>query len=92
MVNEGKAKSIMHIIDNVKNIVWVCMGIFTVSAFIQTLLTLSPRLTKVEERIGLCESKVSGIEIKLDAILIQNKELMGDMKNVYHLILDKHSK
>ena len=79
-------------IEKAKGILWVLMVVFAVCGFVQTLLTLNPRLTKVEERVSICESKVSGIEIKLDAILNQNKELMGDIKNVYHLIMDRHAK
>lgn len=84
-------------IEKAKNIVWVVMVIFSVCAFIQTLLTLNPRLTKVEERatkfedrLGVCESKVSGIEFKLDAILKQNSEASKDIKDIYHLIMERH--
>ena len=77
-------------IEKAKSIVWVVMVIFSVCAFIQTLLTLNPRLTKVEERVGACESRVSGIEIKLDAILKQNSETGKDIKDIYHLIMERH--
>lgn len=77
--------------------VWLLMIVFSVCAFIQTLTTLNPRLTKVEERVtkvdervGACESRVSGIEIKLDTILKQNSETSKDIKDIYHLIMERH--
>ena len=77
-------------IEKTKNIIWFLMIIFSVCGFIQTLLTLNPRLTDVESRVSKCESKVSGIEIKLDTILKQNSETGKDIKDIYHLIMERH--
>ena len=77
-------------IEKAKSIVWIIMIIFSICAFVQTLLTLNPRLTKVEERVGACESRVSGIEIKLDTILKQSAETGKDIKDIYHLIMERH--
>lgn len=84
-------------IDKIKNITWLVTGLFTIFAFIQTLLALNPRVTKVEERMSHCEerynsveTRVSGIEIKLDAIYSSQQEQGKDIKDIYHLILDRH--
>ena len=65
--------------------------------FIQTLITLAPRVTKLEERVSGCdekytrvENRVSGIEIKLDALLHKSEETGKDIKDIYHLIMDRH--
>lgn len=84
-------------IDKIKNITWLITGLFTIFAFIQTLLTLNPRVTKIEERMTNCEergntleTRVSGIEIKLDAIYSNQKEQGKDIKDIYLLILDRN--
>lgn len=79
-------------IEKIKSVVWVLMGIFAICGFIQTLLTLNPRLTKVEERMTNCEGRVSGIEIKLDSIYKQGIETNKDIKDIYHLIMERHTK
>lgn len=77
-------------IEKIKNIAWLIMVVFTVSAFIQSLVTMQPRVTRLEERANDCETRVSGIEIKLDALLHQSEETGKDIKDIYHLILDRH--
>ena len=84
-------------IDKIKNIIWLIMAFFTVCAFVQGLITLQPRVTKLEERVGACDSRytqvetrVSGIEIKLDALLRQSEETGKDIKDIYHLIRERH--
>lgn len=79
-------------VEKVKSAVWVLMGVFAICGFVQTLLTLNPRLTKVEERMTNCEGRVSGIEIKLDTIVNQNIESAKDIKDIYHLIMERHTK
>jgi hypothetical protein len=66
--------------------------VFTVCSFIQVLLTLNPRVTDLEGRMSQCESKVSAIEIKLDAIIKTGAETHKDVKDLYHLILDRHGR
>ena len=39
-----------------------------------------------------CEGRVSGIEIKLDTIVKQNIESSKDIKDIYHLIMERHTK
>lgn len=84
-------------IEKLKNIAWLLMIVFTICAFIQTLLTLNPRVTKLEERVSTCdekytrvENRVSGIEIKLDTLLHQSEEAGRDIKDIYHLIMERH--
>ena len=92
-------------IEKAKNIVWVLIGIFGICGFIQTLLTLNPRVTRleeemtqnprvtrVEERVSYCESQLSGVKITLDTIVKQNVESSKDIKDIYHLIMERHSK
>jgi hypothetical protein len=79
-------------IEKIKFFLWLLMGFFAICCFVQTLLTLNPRLTKVEERVSVCESRVSGIEIKLDTIVKQNTESAKDIKDIYHIIMERHSK
>ena len=77
-------------IDRIKNITWVLIVIFSICSFIQLLLTLNPRVINLEERVAGCEYKVSAIEIKLDTLLAQSSETCKDVKDIYHLILDRH--
>lgn len=77
-------------IEKLKNIAWLIMVVFTLCAFLQSLVTMQPRVTKLEERANNCETRVSGIEIKLDALLHQTEETGKDIKDIYHLILDRH--
>lgn len=66
--------------------------IFTVCSFIQVLLTLNPRVTDLEGRMSQCEYKVSAIEIKLDAIIKTSADTNADVKDIYHIIMERHSK
>lgn len=77
-------------IERLKNIAWLIGVIFSACVFAQTLITLAPRVTKLEERATNCETKVSGIEIKLDALLHQSEESGKDIKDIYHLIMERH--
>lgn len=84
-------------IEKLKNLGWVVMIVFSLCGFIQTLLTLAPRVTKLEERVSGCdekytrvETRVSGIEIKLDTLLHQSEEAGKDIKDIYHLIMERH--
>ena len=77
-------------VEKIKNIAWLLMIVFTLCAFVQGLLTLQPRVTKLEERANNCESRVSGIEIKLDTLLRQSSETGKDIKDIYHLIMERH--
>ena len=84
-------------IDKLKNIAWIVGIFFTISVFIQTLIGLSPRVTKLEERASACDEKyskvdarVSGIEIKLDTLISKTDETGKDVKDLYMLILEWH--
>lgn len=66
--------------------------VFTVCSFIQVLLTLNPRVTDLEGRMSQCEYKVSAIEIKLDAIIKTSADTNADVKDIYHLIMERHSR
>ncbi|MBE6452988.1 MAG: hypothetical protein E7012_05830 [Alphaproteobacteria bacterium] len=77
-------------IDRIKNLIWLLIITFSICGFIQILLTLNPRVTNLEERVAGCEHKVSAIEIKLDTLLAQSTETCKDVKDIYHLIMDRH--
>lgn len=87
------------IVSKIKAIGWIVFCVFSLCCFVQTLLTLSPRVTKLEERAGECdkryvdvEHRVSGIEIKLDEVLRLQTQGNKDIKDLYHIILDRHAK
>ena len=71
-------------------LVWLIVIMFSVCGFIQILLTLNPRVTNLETRVADCEYKVSTIEVKLDTLLAQSTETCKDVKDIYHLIMDRH--
>lgn len=85
------------IVARVKLLMWV-VGIFASTViFIHTLAMLGPRMTKAEERIASAEKRLSAgenrismIEIKLDELLRQSSETHKDVKDIYHLILERH--
>lgn len=77
-------------IDKLKNIAWIVGVIFAGCVFVQSLITLAPRVTDLEGRMTTCESKISGIEIKLDTLLHQSEESGKDIKDIYHLIMERH--
>ena len=79
-----------RIVAKIKAWVWVIGCLFTVAVFFQQLLTLTPRVTNLESRIAGAEGKISAIEIKLDTLIAQGSETHKDVKDIYHLILDRH--
>lgn len=88
-----------NIISKLKSFGWIIFCIFSICGFVQTLLTLNPRVTKLEERASDCdrryvdvEHRVSGIEIKLDEVLRLQTQGNKDIKDLYHIILERHAK
>lgn len=77
--------------DKVRTIGYIIFGVFVVCCFIQTLLTLNPRVTDLEKRMATTEGKVSSIETKIDMVLDQNKSIDLKVEDIYHIILDKHT-
>lgn len=76
--------------EKVKNFVWGLMVIFAICGFIQTLLTLDPRVTALEGRVAGTESKISAIEVKLDELIYQSHETGRDVKSMHRLMLEMH--
>ena len=76
--------------DKLKNIVWGAMVVFAICGFIQTLLTLNPRVTALEGRVAGNESKISAIEVKLDELIYQGHETSKDVKTIHRLMLEMH--
>ena len=74
--------------DKLKNFAWGIMVIFAVCGFIQTLLTLNPRVTDLEGRMAGCETKISAIEVKLDELIYQGHETSKDVKSIHRLMLE----
>jgi low affinity Fe/Cu permease len=83
-------KAMDKIVNKLKSWFWVIGCAFTVAVFFQQLLTLNPRVTDLETRIAGAEGKISAIEIKLDTLIQQGSETHKDVKDIYHLILERH--
>ena len=77
-------------VDKLKNIIWGAMVVFAVCGFVQTLLTLNPRVTDLEGRMAGCETKISAIEVKLDELIYQGHETSKDVKSIHRLMLEMH--
>ncbi len=87
------------IVGKIKSVGWIIFCVFSICGFIQTLLTLNPRVTRLEERAGErdkryvdVEHRVSGLEIKLDEVLRLQTQGNKDIKDLYYIILDRHAK
>ena len=76
--------------ERLKNAVWIAMVIFAICGFVQTLLTLNPRVTALEGRVAGNESKISAIEVKLDELIYQGHETSRDIKVIHKLMLEMH--
>ena len=76
--------------ERLKNVVWIAMVIFAICGFVQTLLTLNPRVTALEGRVAGNESKISAIEVKLDELIYQGHETSRDIKVIHKLMLEMH--
>lgn len=76
--------------EKLKNFVWIVMVIFAICGFVQTLLTLNPRVTALEGRVATNESKISAIEVKLDELIYQGHETSRDVKSIHRLMLEIH--
>lgn len=51
---------------------------------------LEKRDAEIETRVAYNENRISLIEVKLDTLISQGSETHKDVKDIYHLILDKH--
>ena len=69
---------------------WIVMIIFAICGFVQTLLTLNPRVTALEGRVATNESKISAIEVKLDELIYQGHETSRDVKSIHRMMLEIH--
>ena len=76
--------------EKLKNLVWVAMIVFAICGFVQTLLTLNPRMTALEGRVATNESKISAIEVKLDELIYQGHETSRDVKSIHRMMLEIH--
>ena len=76
--------------EKLKNFVWLVMVVFAICGFVQTLLTLNPRVTALEGRVAGNESKISAIEVKLDELIYQGHETSKDIKVIHKLMLEMH--
>ena len=91
-------------IDRLKNLVWLAVVVFSVCAFIQKMMDVTPKVEAVEQRVTdhdvriadcekrtvVVESRVSGVEMKLDMVLANQTEQGKDIKDIYHLIMERH--
>jgi hypothetical protein len=76
--------------EKLKNLIWIAMVVFAICGFVQTLLTLNPRMTALEGRVATNESKISAIEVKLDELIYQGHETSRDVKSIHRLMLEIH--
>jgi hypothetical protein len=76
--------------ETLKNLIWIAMVIFAICGFVQTLLTLNPRMTALEGRVATNESKISAIEVKLDELIYQGHETSRDVKSIHRMMLEIH--
>lgn len=76
--------------EKLKNLIWIAMVIFAICGFVQTLLTLNPRMTALEGRVATNESKISAIEVKLDELIYQGHETSRDVKSIHRMMLEIH--
>lgn len=63
--------------------------LFTICSFISVMMTISPRVTSLEERMAASEQKISTIEGKLDILLLQSDEIRADVKTIYTIMATK---
>ena len=54
------------VIEKAKAIGWIIFCIFSVCGFVQTLLTLNPRVTKLEERASDCDRRYVDLVSRLN--------------------------
>lgn len=80
------------IIEKIKILGTIVSAVFVICVFIQTLLTLNPRVTDLENRMATTEGKISTIELKIDNILNHTSETSKDVKDIYHIIFDRHTR
>jgi low affinity Fe/Cu permease len=78
------------VMETLKNLIWIAMVIFAICGFVQTLLTLNPRVTALEGRVATNESKISAIEVKLDELIYQGHETSRDVKSIHRMMLEIH--
>ena len=78
------------VMETLKNLIWIAMVIFAICGFVQTLLTLNPRMTALEGRVATNESKISAIEVKLDELIYQGHETSRDVKSIHRMMLEIH--
>lgn len=89
VLNRIKDIDMVQLVEKLKAFGWILMIVFTISGFVQMILTFNPRITALEKRMTEAEKKVSTIEVKLDTILEQSKETQSDVKDIYRVLIGK---
>lgn len=89
VLNCVKDINMTQLVEKLKEFGWILMIVFTISGFVQMLLTFNPRITSLENRMTGMEKRVSTTEVKLDTILEQIKETQRDVKDIYMILVGK---
>lgn len=89
VLNCVKDITMAQLVEKLKAFGWILMIVFTISGFVQMLLTFNPRITSLENRMTVTENKVSNMEVKLDAILDQSRETQKDVKDIYRVLIER---
>lgn len=89
VLNGIKDIDMVQLVERLKAFGWILMIVFTISGFVQMILTFNPRITALENRIMEAEKKVSTIEFKLDTILEQSRDTQSDVKDIYRVLIGK---
>lgn len=75
------------LIETLKAWGWIIVTVFTIVGVIQSVLTLNPRVTALEERTAKYESKMNLIEYQLAELLKKTDKMSQKTDNLYDFLL-----
>lgn len=76
-----------NIVETLKAWGWIIVTVFTIVGVIQSVLTLNPRVTALEERTAKYESKMNLIEYQLAELLKKTDKNSEKMDSLYNFLL-----
>lgn len=74
-------------VDSLKAWGWIIVTVFTIVGVIQSVLTLNPRVTALEERTAKYESKMNLIEYQLSELLKKTDKNNEKIDHIYEILL-----
>lgn len=74
-------------VDTLKAWGWIAITIFTIVGVIQSVLTLNPRVTALEERTAKYETKMNLIEYQLAELLKKSDKSNEKIDHIYEILL-----